>query len=199
MRSLLFVCGVLVGLLSPLTLTAQIGNPARADSASLQQQFDNMLRVSNRFETYKVVREPFLRAFMTNVSDSISVYTREIGELQATITTQTEKIQDQTTNIADREQEIADLEQDRETISLLGIPMNKATYSTTMYAIIGTLFVLLLFALARMRYATGTAHEANNKVAKLTEELDTSKRRRLEIEQNLRRQLQDEINKRRVE
>ena len=183
-------------LLSPLSIQAQVGNPARADSANLQSQFDEMLRVSNRFQTYKVVKEPFLRAFMSNVQDSITIYTKEIAELNSTISTQVSKIQEQTANIAERDATITGLEEDKESIDLLGMPLPKDTYSTIMWTTILVLFGALLLALFRMRYATGTASEANEKAAKLAEELEISKRRRLEVEQNLRRQLQDELNKR---
>lgn len=191
-----FTLALILFCLSSNTLQAQIGNPARADSVALQEQFDDMLEVSNRFQTYKVVQEPFLRAFMSNVSDSISIYTEEIGNLNATIATQAGKIQEQATNITERDGTISTLENEKESISLLGIPLSKSTYTKTMYVTLGVLLAALLLALGRMRYAAGTANEANQKVAKLSEELETSKRRRLEIEQNLRRQLQDEINKR---
>lgn len=191
-----FTLALILFCLSSNTLQAQIGNPARADSVALQEQFDDMLEVSNRFQTYKVVQEPFLRAFMSNVSDSISIYTEEIGNLNATIATQAGKIQEQATNITERDGTISTLENEKESINLLGIPLSKSTYTTTMYVTLGVLLAALLLALGRMRYAAGTANEANQKVAKLSEELETSKRRRLEIEQNLRRQLQDEINKR---
>lgn len=195
MRSLLLTFCVVI-CFTPSTVYGQIGDPARADSIALQDQFDEMLRVSNRFQTYKVVRQPFLQAFMGNVADSISTYTNEIKELNATIATQGNKIQEQTASITERDTRITDLENDKESIDFFGIPLTKSTYSTTMYATIAFLFAALLLALGRMRYATGTANEANQKVEKLSEELETSKRRRLEVEQNLRRQLQDEINRR---
>ena len=183
-------------LLSTGSVAAQIGDPARADTATLRGQFDEMLRVSNRFQTYKVVREPFLQAFMTNVQDSISTYTSEISELNATISAQASKVQEQTSSIAERDAAITALEGDKESINLLGMPLPKDTYSKIMWTTILVLFAGLVLALFRMRYATGTANEANEKAAKLAEELETSKRRRLEVEQNLRRQLQDELNRR---
>ena len=195
MRNLsLYFCLLLC--LTALELSAQIGDPARADSASLQEQFDEMLRVSNRFQEFKVVRQPFLEAFMRNVNDSISEYTTEINQLQATIATQANKIQEQTSSITERENSIASLENEKESINLLGVALDKDTYTTIMWSTIGVLFLGLLFALARMRYAAGNAREATAKAEKLSDELETSKRRRLEIEQSLRRQLQDEINRR---
>ena len=194
MRTYLLSLCVLVCLaFSPLT--AQVGNPARADSVALQDQFDAMLRVSNHFQDYKVVKRPFLEAFMANVSDSIRIYTEEIDQLNATIGTQASKIQEQTTDITERDQSITALEEEKGSMNLLGMSLPKETYSTIMFATIGVLLLGLLVALARMRMASSTATEANQKVAKLSEELETSRRRRLEVEQNLRRQLQDELNK----
>lgn len=198
MRYFFFHC-LLVSLFS-LPLTAQIGDPGRADDVSLQEQFDEMLRVSNRFTeratTFKVVRLPFLESFMTNVNDSISIYTEEIADLKSTIATQASKVQEQTSDITERDNTIATLQGEKQSMTFLGMQIDKTLYGTIVWSIIGILLAAFLFAMFRMRYAASSAKEANLKAAKLSEELDQSKRRRLEVEQSLRRQLQDEINKR---
>lgn len=198
MRYLFFNC-LLVSLFS-LPIAAQIGDPDRADGVSLQEQFDEMLRVSNRFTerstTFKVVRQPFLESFMNNVNDSISIYTEEIADLKSTITTQASKVQEQTSDITERDNTIATLQGEKQSMTFLGAQIDKTLYGTIVWSIIGILLAAFLFAMVRMRYAASSAKEANVKAAKLEEELDQSKRRRLEVEQSLRRQLQDEINKR---
>ena len=198
MRYLFFNC-LLVSLFS-LPIAAQIGDPDRADGVSLQEQFDEMLRVSNRFTerstTFKVVRQPFLESFMNNVNDSISIYTEEIADLKSTITTQASKVQEQTSDITERDNTIATLQGEKQSMTFLGVQIDKTLYGTIVWSIIGILLAAFLFAMVRMRYAASSAKEANVKAAKLEEELDQSKRRRLEVEQSLRRQLQDEINKR---
>lgn len=179
------------------SLSAQAGNPAQADeSTSLQAQFDDMVRVSNRYQQFKVVRQDFLNAFMGNVSDSIKVYTEEIGTLQGTISAQAEKIDKLTQDVKDRDGNVASLTAEKDSMNLLGIPLGKGTYATIMWSIILGLLALLAFAFLRMRVAISSASDAKSTSDKLSEDLEKSKKRRLEVEQTLRRQLQDEINKR---
>lgn len=175
---------------------AQVGNPATADSASLSQQFDEMLRVSNRYQGFKVVRQNFLTAFIANVSDSISGYTEEIASLNGTIATQANRLDKQETTIQEKDVEISQLNEEKDGVSLLGFQLSKATYSLIMWSAIIGLLALLLLALARMRLAVSSASESSAHNAQLTDELEKARKRRLEVEQNLRRQLQDEINKR---
>ena len=196
MRKLLFIICALSCLFTQ-PVKAQVGDPARADTSSLREQFDGMLQVSRRINNFRTVRESFLESFMRNVSDSITVYTDDIAELNSRIVSQNQQLETQSVDIVKRDETISDLEQQKESISLLGIPLSKATYSATMWAIIVLLLAAAVFAISRMRSAIAATRRAKGRVATVTEELETSKRRRLEIEQNLRRKLQDEINKHR--
>jgi chromosome segregation ATPase len=182
--------------LSVQLLKAQPGNPAQADTASLQVQFDAMIDASNRFQRFRVVRQDFLDAYKANVSDSIEVYTSEIGALKATIAEQKTRIADQGTEISDRDTEIGSLKGEKDSISLLGMQLSKSTYNIALWSIIGILLAGLLFAIARMQVAVSGSRDARVAREKTAEELEKSRKNRLEVEQKLRRQLQDERNKR---
>lgn len=177
-------------------LAAQPGNPATADTLSLQGQFDEMLRVSSRYQVYKTVRRTFLDAFMSNVSDSIRGYTEEISRLEERIGDQEAKITEQEAAIGDRQGQIAALSDEKDSISLLGMPLSKTTYSLILWSAIIGLLAMLLFAIARMRLAVSSARQAEQDFRQVNADLEKSRKTRLEVEQKLRRQLQDEINKR---
>lgn len=177
---------------------AQAGNPANAsDSTSLRTQYDDMLRVSNRFQRFKVVPEEFLQAFIANVGDSITVYTEEINTLQGTITSQATRIEQLSKEVGARDTRITALEAEKENMSLLGMPLGKSSYALVMWTLVFGLLALAVFAFLRTRLALAATNEARAASEKLAVDLDKSKKRRLEVEQSLRRQLQDEINKRR--
>lgn len=178
------------------SLQAQSGNPAQADTASLRVQFDQMLNASNRFQDFKVVRQSYLDAYIANVTDTVKVYTNEIAGLKTTIASQITKIDEQAALIGERETEIASLKDEKDSMNLLGLALPKATYSVVMWSIIGFLFAALLLVVARARVAVSSGREARQLQEKTAEELESSRKNRLEVEQKLRRQLQDERNKR---
>lgn len=190
------IFSILSLLLITQLLAAQPGNPAQADTASLRVQYDQMLEASNRFQRFKVVRQDFLGAFIANVSDSLRGYTDEIGSLKTTITEQKAKIDGQATTISERDAKITELTEEKDSVSLLGLPLSKTTYNVIMWSAIIGLLAALLFAIARMRFAVSTSREARLANEKTTAELEKSRKNRLEVEQKLRRQLQDERNKR---
>lgn len=177
-------------------LSAQPGNPAQADTVSLRTQYDQMLDASNRFQRFKVIRQDFLASFIANVSDSLSGYSEEIGSLKATIGDQKTKIDEQAITIGERDAKITALSEEKDSISFLGLPLSKTMYNVAMWATIIGLLAALLFAIARMRFAVSTSREARMANEKTTAELEKSRKNRLEVEQKLRRQLQDERNKR---
>jgi len=181
--------------LLPQIAAAQAGNPAQADTMSLKGQFDAMLDASNRFQKFKVVRQDFLLSFIDNVGDSITDYTNEIGNLKATIGDQETKIEEQAGEINVRDEKITALSGEKDSVNLLGLPLSKATYNVVMWSAILALLAALLFAIARMRLAVSDSREARVANEKVTAELDKSRKNRLEVEQKLRRQLQDERNK----
>ncbi|MFT5998973.1 MAG: hypothetical protein ACI81P_001429 [Neolewinella sp.] len=181
--------------LSVQLLKAQPGNPAQADT-TLQAQYDGMIDASNRFQRFRVVRQDFLDAFMTNVSDSIGVYTSEIGALKTTISEQKTKITGQDTEISSRDTEISSLNREKDSISLLGMQLAKSVYNIILWSAIGILLAALLFTIARMQVAVTSGRDARVAREKTAEELEKSRKNRLEVEQILRRQLQDERNKR---
>lgn len=180
-------------------VSAQAGNPASAsDSTTLRQQFDDMLRVSNRYQKFRVVDQTFLDAFIVNVTDSIKGYTGEISQLNGTISAQTAKIDQLTGDVKIRDGNVASLTEEKDSMNLLGTPLSKATYATIMWAAIAALLALLVFAFLRMKLAISNANEAQSHSSKLAEDLAKSKKRSLEIEQDLGRKLQDEVNRNRA-
>ena len=172
------------------------GNPAGAVDAPLQQQFNEMLDASNRYQDFKVVRREFLDAFMVNVNDSISGYTERISDLESEMADLRNQIEANSSEVAERDATIAELNEELDTVSLLGIQLNKGTYSLIMWSLVIGLLIALLVALASTRIAAANNTELKRERDKLAAELEQSRKSRLTVEQELRRQLQDEINRR---
>jgi tetrahydromethanopterin S-methyltransferase subunit B len=197
MRSLLFF---LILVLSLPLMAQRRGNPALSEDAPLRQQFDEMLEVSNRYREgsrqFKVVPRDYLEAFMTNVSDSISTYTVQIDELQRRQDELESQIEETASEVSDRDDTIGELRRERDTVSLLGMQLDKGTYSLIMWGLVIGLLIAFLVAMASTRVAAGNNTSLKRERDKLAAELEESRRSRLTVEQELRRQLQDEINKR---
>ena len=199
MRLYFFVLSVC---LSVTLLAQQRGNPALAQDAALQEQFDAVIDASNRYrergDEFRVVRRDYLDNFMQNVSDSLSQYPREITRLEEEKAELQQQINATASEVSDRDATIAELNEERDSVDLLGIQFDEGTYNLIMWALVIGLLVALLVALASTRIAAASNTELKRERDKLAEELEQSRKSRLTVEQDLRRQLQDEINRRSV-
>ena len=198
MRSVLSL--LLLCLCTCLLPAQKRGNPALSEDTPLQLQYDTMLDVSNRYREgpaeFKVVRRAYLDAFMTNVSDSISTYTQRIGQLQGEKSALQGRIDATASEVSDRDARIAELNTSNNSVSLLGMSLAKGTYSLVMWTLVIGLLIGLLVALASTRVVAASQKDLTRERDKLSEELEQSRKSRLTVEQDLRRQLQNEINRR---
>ena len=85
----------------------------------------------------------------------------------------------------------------KNSISFLGIQLNKSTYTITVWSIILLLIIALFYFIYQYKNSFSILSEAKSNLSETEEELTIYKKKSLEREQKLRRQLQDEINKQR--
>ena len=85
----------------------------------------------------------------------------------------------------------------KNSISFLGIQLNKSTYTITVWSIILLLIIALFYFIYQYKNSYSILSESKSNLSETEEELTIYKKKSLEREQKLRRQLQDEINKQR--
>lgn len=178
------------------TLHAQkAGDPALGTDKSLTQQFDDMLANSNRYQTYRVVPTDWLNAFKTNVLDSLSGNVEKIKLLEKSLAENQQRISEQASAMVEKDGQIEQLEKEKNGISLFGTIISKGLYNMVLWSLIVLAFGGMLLAFASGKLAVRKSRDMEKTIADLSSELEQNKRRRLEMEQDLRRQLQDQINK----
>ena len=80
-------------------------------------------------------------------------------------------------------------------MSFLGMQVAKATYNFILWTVITGLLMMLLFFIYKFRNSNILTQEARTSLSELELEYEDHRRRALEREQKISRQLQDEINK----
>lgn len=179
-----------------ITLQLPAQTPEGLSQGSLQEQFDYMVNESSRYQNYKVVPNTWLNIFWTHVQDTIRSHQGVMTENAVTINVQKEKLEQFEQEKETLNAEIDALKKEKNSLSLLGISMDKAVYHTLVWSLIAALAVGLVFFLGRFRYANTLTRKTRKDNEELQDKVEQLRRRMLEKEQELRRQLQDEINKR---
>ncbi|WP_298514854.1 tRNA (guanine-N1)-methyltransferase [uncultured Kordia sp.] len=161
----------------------------------IKEQFEFILKNSNKFKNYKVVKRVWIEQLQRNVADSINAIQKDLATEITKVATQKTEIETLKADLATTNQNIKDLNTEKDSISLLGLQLSKSNYQSLMWGIIGVLAILWLFFTYKFKASNTITKEANAKLAETEHEFEEHRKRALEREQQVRRKLQDEINK----
>lgn len=190
-----------LALLLPLvTLTAQEDDTSVSGNQSLRDQFEELERKSTNYRSangvpYEVIKLSGLNELKTNIFDTIGTANKTIKELSATITANTAEIESLNAKLQETTNNLNEVTEEKDSISFFGALISKGTYNFILWSIIFGLLLLLLFFIYRFRNSNFLTSQAKSALAELEEEYENHRRRALEREQKISRQLQDELNK----
>lgn len=190
-----------LALLIPLvTLTAQEDDTPVSGNQSLKEQFEELERKSTNYRSgngvpYEVIKLSGLNELKANIFDTINTANKTIKDLSATITANTAEIESLNSKLQETTNKLNEVTEEKDSISFFGALISKGTYNFILWSIIFGLLLLLLFFIYRFRNSNFLTQQAKSALAELEEEYENHRRRALEREQKISRQLQDELNK----
>lgn len=167
-------------------------------STTLDQQFENLIRKSNSYQEFKVVKKVKLNLLRKNSNDSLVALKRNIIVSNTTIEEQKNTINSLKEQLTISQSDLSVSKEKESGIEILGFLTKKTTYNLIMWSIIGVLLAFLLFTFYRFKNSNSITKSSKLKLLETEEELESHKKKALEQQQQLRRKLQDEINKNRT-
>ncbi|WP_420400006.1 tRNA (guanine-N1)-methyltransferase [Flagellimonas sp.] len=188
-----------LALLTPLlTLSAQQSNQDEEDP-SLVGQFQRLEKKSGNYRAngirYEVIRLVDLNRIKENIFDSINTANKSIKDLSATITNNKSEIEDLNARLQETSNSLKTVTSEKDSMSFFGAQVSKGTYKLILWGIIVGLLLFLLLFIYRFRNSNVLTSQAKEALADLEKEFEEHRRRALEREQKISRQLQDELNK----
>lgn len=169
------------------------------DGGTIESQFEFVYKKSGNYNAegrrYEVVRKIQLDKLRGNVLDSLSSFRKDITELNAVISRQEGTIEDLNTKLENTTSQLTDVTEEKDSMSFFGMQISKISYNLILWTIIGALLLFLLLFIYKFRRSNVLTQEAKVKLADLETEYEEHRRKALEREQRISRQLQDEINK----
>lgn len=169
------------------------------DKGTIDSQFEYVYKKSGNYRAdgkrYEVVRIISLDKLRQNVIDSLKAQYKNAAELQATISGHESTIGSLNKKLEDTTTNLSSVTEEKDSMSFLGILVSKITYNTILWSIIAGLLGLMLFFMYKFRRSNILTQEAKSNLSELETEYEDHRRRALEREQKISRQLQDEINK----
>lgn len=182
---------------------AQEGNTVQEelslDKGSIDSQFDYIYKKSGNYRSegkrYEVVRIISLDKLRKNVTDSINGQIKNAAALKSTIAAHESTISTLNKKLEETTNNLTGVTEEKDNMSFLGLSVSKGAYNTILWSIILGLLGLMLLFMFRFRRSNILTQEAKSSLSELEEEYEDHRRRALEREQKVNRQLQDELNK----
>ena len=191
MKFLTKVSVILLVTFSLQTVKAQTANQEEEklslNSGTIDNQFEYVIRKSGRYQEYKVVKQTWLF--------TLKAVHKDLSDTKAVVSKQEKEIESLKSSLSNTEATLSATNEEKDSISLFGISMSKASYKVLMWSIIAGLLALLLFFIYKFKGSNSATREAKNKLDEVETEFEEHRRTALEREQKVRRQLQDELNK----
>lgn len=163
----------------------------------LQTQFQVLLNQSRSQDAdFKLIRKSNIEIIQKNVADSISKYTKEIATLKSNSSSSVQQLQSLKDSVQTLSESLHVEQQKTDSISFLGMDFAKPTYHTLVWSIIAVLGLAFMIVLVSFRKAKIDAVEHQKTAEETQSEFQVHKKKALETEQKLKRQLLDEQMKR---
>jgi len=164
---------------------------------SIETQFTEVIDGSNNYKEYKVISKQKIAVLRRNILDSVSVLEQNIETNRETIAQQTDTISSLSNQLASVKTDLNVSLEKEKGIEVFGILTKKSTYNMVMWGTIILLVLIILFLYYKFSSSQSITKSTLVRLSEIEEEFEKHRQNALEREQQVRRKLQDEINKNR--
>jgi hypothetical protein len=175
---------------------APVQVPASALKPTLPNQLQSMVERAATQEDFRIIRNTALLQFQANLVDSLGRMRKEQAQQKAQLANVEVRLKKTEELLTQAEASYQEISTRRDSMSLLGLPVSKATYQSIMGILIAVFAALAGFFYFRFRSRNGVTSKVEKLLQETQEEFEQYKKRAIEREQKLKRELQDELNKR---
>ena len=167
------------------------------EELSIDSQLQALYKKSNNYKDYKVIEKKSYRVLQSNILDSIRHFKNQIVLKNNLINTQVTSIDSLTKMNSDIHVQLNEAVNQIDTILLFGFQLKKNKYSLVLFIIILVLCASLVIFIYKFNKSNALTIQAKSNLTDVEEELSLFRKKSLERQQKLRRELQDEILKNR--
>ncbi len=159
------------------------------ETGTLDSQFNYIIKKSESYEAYQVVKRTWLHKIKANTLDSIKVLKESITKLETEGENQKSEINSLKADLKETNEKLMLVSKQKDSFAFLGILMGKGTYNVIVWSLVFVLSAacVIMFLLFKRSHAV-TAKTKQDLIDK-QEEFDAHRKWALEREQTLARDL----------
>lgn len=165
------------------------------ETGTIQNQFDYIITKSNRYEEYKVVKDTWLRTLKSHVLDTLKNIKQDLRETQTLESANRSEIKTLKTELDNTNEKLSMAIEEKNSINFIGTSMTKGSYNSLMWTIILGLFVTLAVFVFLFKRSNSVTSETKKTLNETKDEFESFRRRTVDREAKIVRELHDEMNK----
>lgn len=192
-RTLLIAIAILTTAVS--SLHAQQETEALEGSYPLNDRFQLLKSKSQNYREYKVIRENVLDSFWKIVRDSVASKEAALASKDQNILSLKKTLAETQTALKEKEASMEEIVHDSTHITVLGISFSKGAFITIVAVLVGVLVLLLALVTGRLKMVNNGMRERADAFTSLSAEFEEYKRKAMEKQTKLSRELQNERNR----
>jgi hypothetical protein len=163
------------------------------NKGSIESGFTYVIRNASDYEDSKVVKSWWLWTLRAYVLDSLKVYRDSIQGFQNLVEVRELQIDSLQTDIKQLNASLSDAIKERDSLSLLGISISKVAYNAVMWLLAAILFTAFLIVFLMFRRSNVVTVKTRATLTETQEEFEAHRKRALEREQKIAREMYDEV------
>ncbi|MES2813009.1 MAG: tRNA (guanine-N1)-methyltransferase [Bacteroidota bacterium] len=177
------------------TIASVTGQQTLSSSNSINDQFNSILEKSESYKDLKIVKREWIQNLKQEVLSSVSNIESELHTSKSTLKEQSAQIDDLKSKLNKTNEVLLTYTNSGPTITFLGIQFDQIVFGT-LFSILffGSLILACLFAIKHNK-SNAISQHSKSVLSDLEEEYQEYKRKAIEREQKISRQLQDELNR----
>ena len=168
---------------------------AQKPGTTLAKQYRDVVMRSGSYQGFKEIRQDKLELFWKNISDTLARERALKNEANARIQGSAQSVEQSKIELDSVKKQLEESKASVNQVNLLGMPLEKSTYSMVMWSIAALLAAALAFAIYRSKSSLKEASYRTGLYNDLSEEFQKHKVNANEKEKKLARELQTERNR----
>jgi hypothetical protein len=193
MKKLMVFC---VCLFSVMFATAQVqGQEALGGSYNLKDRYEILKSNVESYKDYRVIRNTVLDGIWKISMDSLNKVKSDLRTANSTIAKLNGEIKGAADKVKEAEASLQQSAYERTHMNVFGIPVAKGVFVTTTLIVVAALIIALLTALSTFNMLRRSNREKELTIHGIMSEFDSFRKKALEKEVKISRELQSERNK----
>ncbi len=163
------------------------------DKGSIENRFNYVMQKSEDHDDSKLVKKWMLYRLKSYILDSLKDARHEISASERLLALKDAKIDSLKNIIHTKDESLSAIRKEKNSIELMGISMSKYLYNTIIWSVIAVLALLLFIFVFLFKNSNAITVKNRKTLEELREEYESYRKRALEREQKIVREMYDEI------